>query len=132
MGTYCDTYRNKMGQKDLCINWLVSVFSTYNNATAEGQPYLEFLDIISLVVTFISILFCLYGRVKLYELYWFLEKGDITEDDYTILIEDIPPIPYIGNDTLIKDVNQEYRDFIKKLVTDKIRIWLNSFYSYVN
>lgn len=84
----------------------------------------------SLIMTIVSILFCFYGRIKLYELYWFLEKGDTTEDDYTILIENIPPIPFLGNDSLVKDVNQEYRYFIKKLVSNKIKIWLNSFFSY--
>lgn len=85
-GTYCQTYRNQLGQKDLCINWWVSVLSTYNIATTEGRAYLVTLDLISLIVTITSIIFCLYGRVKFHELYWFLEKGDVTEDDYTILI----------------------------------------------
>ena len=104
--------------------------STYNNATTDGQASLEHLDMMSLLMTVVSILFCFYGRIKLYELYWYTEKRGISEDDYTILIENIPPIPFLGNDSLVKDVNQEYRSFIKKLVSNKIKIWLNSFFSY--
>jgi hypothetical protein len=66
------------------------------------------MDIMSLGTTILSIAFFIYGRVKLNELYWQLETSDITEDDYTILIEDIPAIPFIRNDTLVKDVNQQY------------------------
>ena len=54
----------------------------------------------------------------------------MTEDDYSILIEDIPIIPFLRNDARVKDVNKEYQTFIKKIVEKKIRAWLNGFYAY--
>ena len=114
----------------ICTNWLVSVLSTYNNMVADSEILFERIDLLSLIVTVVTIIFFIYGRIKLRQLYWLLQRSDVTEDDFSILIEDIPPIPFMGNDTLIKDVNQEYKQFIKKIVKSKIRNWINRFYSY--
>jgi len=70
----------------------------------------------NLVLTIISILFFIYGRIKLYILYNNLETWDVTEDDYSVLIEDIPIIPFLRNDERVKDINKDYHDFIKKIV----------------
>ena len=112
------------------MNGFFSVLSTANKDTLADQDYFFLYDILAFAFTVFSIFFFLYGRIKFLELHELLENWEITEDDYTILIEDIPHIPFEKNDTLVKDLNLEYKDYLSKIVSRKVRAWLNQMYSY--
>lgn len=128
LGHYCNNYQSE-GSDKICVNELFSVLATANKRMAVDQDYFFLYDILALVFTIFSIGFFIYGRIKLKELYQWEENEDITEDDYTILIEDIPHISFDRKDALVKDINLEYENIIKKLVSKKIREWLNQMYA---
>ena len=129
LGHYCRDFENSVGEK-ICVNGFFSVLSTANKNTIADQDYFFLYDILAFAFTVFSIFFFLYGRIKLLELHELLENWEITEDDYTILIEEIPHIPFEKNDTLVKDLNLEYKDYLSKIVSRKVRAWLNQMYSY--
>lgn len=129
LGTYCSEPA-QVNSKHVCKTLWVDLSATPNKNTFHDQHYFITLDYLNFVLTIVSIIFCLYGRAKLYVLYNQLETWDVTQDDYSVLIEDIPIIPFIRRDARVKDVNKQYQTFIKKIIESKIRTWLNSFYAY--
>ena len=68
----------------------------------EVMGYLECGWILS------SIVFFMVGRVVLINYCSRIENTFLSEDDYCILVEDIPPIPYETNDTSIRELQKGY------------------------
>jgi hypothetical protein len=128
-GHYC-LQSAQVQSTTVCVTPWIDNLSTPNKNTPEDSHFFLTGDILNLLFTFVCLFFFIYGRIKLFQLYSMLESWDITEDDYTILVEDIPRIPYEGSDARIKDVNKEYQAFIRRQIERKIRVWLNSFYNY--
>ena len=129
LGVYCELPVH-LHSTTICVAPWVDYTSTPNKNTPLNQQLFFTLDILNLLFTLVSIVFFFYGRVKLKQLYELLEGWDVTEDDYTLLIEDIPLIPYDANDDLVSYVTSDYKDFLKYHIEGRVRSWLNSFYSY--
>ena len=129
LGTYCELPIH-LHSTTICVAPWVDFTATPNKNTPVNQQLFFTLDILNLLFTLISIVFFFYGRVKLKQLYELLEGWDVTEDDYTLLIEDIPLIPYDANDDRVADVTSDYKDFLTYHIENRVRSWLNSFYSY--
>ena len=104
-GGYC-TEEPQVSSLSICNSPFIDIFSTPNRSTPKGQHFFIGSDILGLLFTMISIFFFIYGRVKLFQLYLMLESWDVTEDDYSILVEDIPLIPFEGSDARVKDVTR--------------------------
>ena len=105
MGNYC-SLPAQAKSLTVCTTPLIDNYATPNKSTPQGQPYFIILDFLNLVLTFVTIVFFVYGRIKLFSLYNSLETWDVTEDDYSVLIEDVPIIPFVRNDARVRDVNK--------------------------
>jgi hypothetical protein len=64
--------------------------SGYNLKTAADQKYLNFLDILNLVLTIFSIVFFNVYRKVFFKLQNWLDYNDISQEDFSVLVEDIP------------------------------------------
>lgn len=75
--------------------------------SAQDQDELEIVDILSLAFTVLSIIFFLVFRKKQYELRDWLDYNEISQDDFTVLIEDVPKFIY-EEDTTKEDIDYYY------------------------
>ena len=85
MGIYCELPAQVASTVNCLAPW-VDFTATPNKNTPQGQSFFFVLDILNIIYTLVSIVFFIYGRVKLKQLYELLEGWDLTEDDYTLLI----------------------------------------------
>lgn len=68
--------------------------SGFNLKDHEDQNVLNLLDILSLVFTVISIVFFVIFRKHQYKLRDWLDFNEISQDDFTVLIENVPRFIY--------------------------------------
>lgn len=68
--------------------------SGYNLKSAKDQDVLNIIDILSLSFTVLSIVFFLIFRKQQYQLRDWLDFNEISQDDFTVLIEDVPKFIY--------------------------------------
>ena len=66
--------------------------SGYNLKSVSGQKYLNILDILNLILTITSMVFFNIYRKIFYKLQNWLDYSDISQEDYSVLIENIPII----------------------------------------
>ena len=95
-GQYCQNYLSnpKNPTDKICYSYLMSILSGFNKHTSADQYALKQIAILNLAFTFVGIVFFLVYQAFSYNLYFFLENNDVTQDDFTILVENIPSIIY--------------------------------------
>ena len=89
LGNYCDKNVN------LCEGNFFGKFSTYNlyeDKTMKGYVYT--MDILCLLIVLGSIPFFIAYRKIQYQIYDKIDAENQTQDDYTILVEDIPILDF--------------------------------------
>lgn len=99
--------------------------------SAQDQDELEIVDILSLAFTVLSIIFFLVFRKKQYELRDWLDYNEISQDDFTVLIEDVPKFIY-EEDTAKEDIDYYYELELKTRFEEKLIDWLEEIKDYKN
>lgn len=87
-GQFCNHLFSKTGAS---CNY---TYSGYNLKATQNQTLLNYLDLAALAFTILSIVFFLIFRKKLAKMQDWLDFNETTEDDFTVLIEDIPAFLY--------------------------------------
>jgi hypothetical protein len=85
-GQYCSHVYQKTG-KGVCA----LTISGYNLKSVKDQSYLNVIDILSLGFTLISICYFIAARKVLYQYENYFKMQNFADDDYSILVENIPP-----------------------------------------
>lgn len=88
-GDYCSTLASS-GTGETC-SYMVS---GYNLKHPANQSDLNGIDILNLVLTVLSIVYFLFYRKLAYRLQSWLDYNDVTQDDFSLLIENIPSFLY--------------------------------------
>jgi len=96
--------------------------SGYNLKSVKDQNYLNVIDVLNLVFTFVSIGYFLGMRKILYQFENYSKMDNFADDDYTILVENIPPF-FFDDKTTIDQANYSYRKSIEKEFEQKIKKW---------
>lgn len=112
-GHYCTNFPT------MCANLFNSYLSGYNKHTDEDAPYLELMNTINIFMTVLSLLFCLYNRKVQYNLFEMLDQTDITQDDFSIWIENIPQII-----TAESPLCCDYEQYLNRMVDSKLKKWI--------
>lgn len=73
--------------------------SGYNLKSPEDESQLNMLDILNLVLTVVSIVYFILYRKASYKLQEWLDYNDVTQDDFSVLIENIPKVLYSKGDS---------------------------------
>jgi hypothetical protein len=92
-GRYCALLaakHSKLGQ--VCTTFLIDILSGYNKHAKEDRHAMNTLAILSLIFVVISIAYLIWYQLDSYKLYYFLENNDLSQDDFTVLVENIPSI----------------------------------------
>ena len=74
------------------------------------------LSILNLIFIVVAIIFFIWYSRYSYKIYYFLEQNDVTQDDYSVLIEGIPLIIFDEETSTVENANFNYRKLIKKTV----------------
>ena len=99
-GHYCASL---IGSKEACAYTI----SGYNLKSAQDQDALNIIDILSLAFTLISIVFFLIYRKKQFRLRDWLDFNEVSQDDFSVLIEYVPRFIY-EEDTTKEEIDYYY------------------------
>jgi hypothetical protein len=72
----------------------------------------------------IAIFYFVYFKTYCYKLYYFLEHNDVSQDDFTILVENIPSI-ITDDHKSMEDISYNYKKALKDKCEEKIRNWID-------
>jgi len=72
-----------------------------------------------------GILYFVYFQIYCYKLYYFLEHKDISQDDFTVLVENIPSIIYDEDRKSVDDISYNYKKLLKDRLEEKIKDWID-------
>lgn len=100
--------------------------SGFNKHTTEDLFALQNLAYLNLAFTIFSLVYLLAYRLYSYKLYDFLENNDVTEDDFTLLVENVPPIIFNKEYSTIDKCHINYEYFLRKTFEEKIKDWMKS------
>lgn len=122
-GTYCANYLTSTGK--ICAYTM----SGYNLKAAADQHFINIIDILALVFVLMSIVFFLIFRKKLNQIRDWLDFNIVSQDDFAILVEDIPT--FIYDDTTTKDEIQfDMKVELEYVFEQKIHEWLTKVVNY--
>lgn len=119
-GNKCEL-ENSLGDH-LCAKSFFTLTSAYNKINREDM--IDVLDILNLITIVLSIIFFLIYRKRQYEIYDSIDTNQQTQDDYSILIENIPILDLPAD---AEEITIDYRKKLKEILEDKIRTWLEDF-----
>ena len=85
-GHYCTAH------SFLCVSYVKSFLSGYNDHDERDADFQIYTQILHFVLTLLSIPFFAYCRLRFVRVSEFLDTMDITDDDFSIMVQDIPPI----------------------------------------
>ena len=101
--------------------------SGYNLKNSADSGYLNIIDILNLVLTIVSMVyFSIYRRIT-YKLQNWLDYNDISQEDYSVLVENIP---VLSHDLSGADCKIEME--LKQKIEYKIREWFPVLGMYLN
>jgi hypothetical protein len=123
-GDYCSALASSAGG-ETCS----SLVSGYNLKHPANQSDLNGIDILNLVLTVISIVYFLFYRKLAYRLQIWLDYNDVTQDDFSILIENIPSFLY-QTGAKKEEISYDYEFVLKNLIEEKIRNWFTQLNIY--
>jgi hypothetical protein len=86
------------------------------------------LDVLNLITIIGSIIFFVRYRQIQYEIYDNIDKSHQTQDDFTVLIENIPIMDFKEGSTLLMDkkkIEFDYEQELKSIVEVKIHKWID-------
>jgi len=86
------------------------------------------LDVLNLITIVGSIIFFVRYRQIQYEIYDNIDKSHQTQDDFTVLIENIPIMDFKEGSTLLMDkkkIEFDYEQELKSIVEEKIHKWID-------
>ena len=106
-GHYCET---KLSSNEPCAY----TFSGFNLKSAADQDKLNIIDLLNLAFTILSIAVFLIFRKQVFKVRDWLDFNEITQDDYTVLIENIPKFIF-DDDTHKHDIGYYYELESKEL-----------------
>ena len=106
-GHYCPSVQNST---DACA---FTNISGYNLNTLQDQKALDYLDYFNLGLTILSIIYFYFNRKHQASLMNWLDRSDISQKDFSILVEDIPLLIYENKDTSIEQINYNHEDILK-------------------
>ena len=78
----------------ICLSYLYRVFPSPSSKQYQYQEAIITLASLNLMFCIIAIFYFVSYQIHCYKLYYFLEHKDIGQDDFTILVENIPSIIY--------------------------------------
>lgn len=125
-GQYCALLQSS-NSTDRCN----TIMSGYNFKHPANSGDLNVLDILNLVLTVVSMVFFLIYRKLAYKLQSWLDYKDVSQDDFTILIENVPAFVYESGDKK-KDISYDHEYILKNAVESKIRNWFTELNIYTN
>ena len=99
-------------QPDACERDYNSYLSAYNKHTTQDQRSVDIVDYLNIGLTLASIVFFFCCRKYQYKVDDLLEHSNVSQDDFSILIENIPVFVY-EEEWTVDDVKYEYEKFIK-------------------
>lgn len=109
-GKYCAllaSKHSKLGR--VCTTFFIDVLSGYNKHAKEDREAMNILAILSLVFVGVAILYLVWYQLDSYKLYYFLENNDLSQDDFTILIENIPSVIHDSEHRTMEQNSFHYR-----------------------
>lgn len=86
------------------------------------------MDVLNLITIVGSIIFFVRYRQIQYEIYDNIDKSHQTQDDFTVLIENIPIMDFKEGSTLLMDkkkIEFDYEQELKSIVEEKIHKWID-------
>ncbi len=86
------------------------------------------MDVLNLITIIGSIIFFVRYRQIQYEIYDNIDKSHQTQDDFTVLIENIPIMDFKEGSTLLMDkkkIEFDYEQELKSIVEVKIHKWID-------
>eukprot|EP00178_Gracilaria_changii_P008793 TRINITY_DN26328_c0_g2_i1.p1 TRINITY_DN26328_c0_g2~~TRINITY_DN26328_c0_g2_i1.p1 ORF type:complete len:175 (+),score=10.79 TRINITY_DN26328_c0_g2_i1:376-900(+) len=105
--------------------------SGYNLKGAASQQFIDIIDILALAFTIISIIFFIVFRKRMAKIRDWLDFNTISQDDYTILVEDIPK--YIFEEGMTKDeIDFDYKMWLEYIFEEKVKEWLEKINTYTD
>lgn len=116
-GHYCKENPSK------CSDYFNSYFSSYNKHTPADEHLMNIVDYLNVAVTIVSIIYFYFCRKYLSRINDVLEQSNVSQDDFSLLVEDIPIFVY-EEETTTQDVKFEYENFIKDKIEIKIKEWI--------
>ena len=98
----------------------MSLLSGYNKHTKKDLYELSNLAYLNLGFTLFSLVYLMAYKVFSYNLYDFLQNNDPTEDDFTVLVENIPSIIFDKDHSTLDRLHINYEQFLRKSFEGKI------------
>jgi uncharacterized protein YegP (UPF0339 family) len=102
-GSFCTNYHAANPNK-ICAYTL----SGYNLKSAADQAYLNIVDILALAFTLFSVIFFIVFRKRMSKVRDWLDFSTISQDDFTVLVEDIPKFIF-DEGTTKSNIEFEYK-----------------------
>ena len=99
-----------------CTTFLIDILSGYNKHAKEDREAMNTLAVLSLLFVVVAIAYLIWYQLDSYKLYYFLENNDVSQDDFTVLIENIPSLIYDSQHRTMEQNSFNYREFIKEAV----------------
>jgi hypothetical protein len=82
VSTNCDQPNNIQS----CRSNVVAKYSSYNKGTSSDEPFVYVVDILNLVAVVCTMVFFLYCRRHLYEVYEVADVANVSQSDFTLFV----------------------------------------------
>jgi hypothetical protein len=103
--------------------------SGYNLNSSVDQMTLNIVDILGLAFTVFSIIYFIFFRRELFRIRDWLDFNEVSQDDFTLLVEDIPAFIF-DEDTTKDSLEFEYKAELEERFEEKIFEWLEKMVHY--
>lgn len=100
-----------------------SYLSGYNKHASQDGEAMDIVAYLNVGVTVASIIFFYFCRKYQFKLNSILEHSNVSQDEFSIYIENIPIFIY-EEETTTDDVKFEYENFIKNKISEEIKKWV--------
>jgi hypothetical protein len=114
-GSFCSNVK-LANRTDTCSVARFGIMSGYNFNSAADQPSLDIISILGLAITVVSIIYFIWYKSKQYKMMSWLDRNNKSQDDFSILIENVPMFIYKDGITTTKNVNYDYESMIKERI----------------
>ena len=125
-GSFCNNYHTANPSKTCAYT-----LSGYNLKSASDQSILSIVDILALAFTIFSVVFFVIFRKRMAKVRDWLDFSTISQDDYTVLVEDIPKFLF-DEGTTKSNIEFEYKVELEEVFEARIHEWLRQLHGYTD